>query len=62
MKTVYVRVAVSKRSGKKYACIVLVYGNGAELTLFANSFDYCKLLNKTPQEFDALECGNYEIV
>lgn len=62
MEKVFVRKAVSKKSGKQFVAIVVKYEDGQrEKLCFMRPYDYCELLNLTPAEFASLPCGDYPI-
>lgn len=58
----FVRKAISKSTGKPYFCLVVKYNGGQkEKFFFGKAYDFLQLLNKSPQEFQTLECGDYAI-
>ena len=62
MRNCYVKVGVSKDSGRKYYALVVEYCEGKrKMFFFSKKVDFLSLLNLSPTEFDALEVGEYEI-
>ena len=62
MRNCYVKVGISKDSGRKYYALVVEYGDGArKMFFFSKKLDFLSLLNLSPSEFDALDVGDYEI-
>lgn len=62
MSNCYVRVGISKDTGRKYCALVVEYRCGErKLFFFSKKVDFLSLLNLSPSEFDALEVGDYEI-
>lgn len=62
MEKVFVRKAMSKKTGKQFVAIVVKYEEGQKEKLcFMRNYDYCELLNLSPAEFASLECGDYPI-
>ena len=62
MRNCYVRVGISKDTGRKYYALVVEYSGGSrKMFFFSKKVDFLSLLNLSPSEFDALEVGDYEI-
>lgn len=62
MEKVFVRKAMSKKTGKEFVAIVVKYEDGKKEKLcFMSNYDYCDLLNLTPADFHSLGCGDYPI-
>ncbi len=62
MKSCYVRIGVSKDTGRKYCALVVEYCGGArKMFFFSKKVDFLSLLNLSPSEFDALDVGDYDI-
>lgn len=62
MEQVYVRKALSKKTGKQFVAIVVKYEEGKKEKLcFMRPYDYCELLDLSPADFTFLECGDYSI-
>lgn len=62
MEKVFVRKAMSKKTGNEFLAIVVKYEEGKKEKLcFMRNYDFCELLNLTPAELDSLECGDYPI-
>ena len=62
MRNCYVKVGISKDSGRKYYALVVEYCEGKrKMFFFSKKVDFLSLLNLSPTEFDALEAGEYEI-
>ncbi len=62
MRNCYVKVGISKESGRKYYALVVEYCEGKrKMFFFSKKVDFLSLLNLSPTEFDALEAGEYEI-
>lgn len=62
MRNCYVKVGISKDTGKKYYALVVEYCEGKrKMFFFGKKVDFLALLNLSPSEFDALEVGDYEI-
>ena len=62
MRNCYVKVGISKDTGRKYYALVVEYSEGKrKMYFFSKKVDFLSLLNLTPSEFEALEVGDYEI-
>ena len=62
MRNCYVKVGISKDTGRKYYALVVEYCGGArKMFFFSKKVDFLSLLNLSPSDFDALEVGEYEI-
>lgn len=62
MRNCYVKVGISKDTGRKYYALVVEFNGGArKMFFFSKKVDFLSLLNLSPSEFDALEVGDYEI-
>ncbi len=62
MEKVFVRKAMSKKTGKEFVAVVVKYEEGKKEKLcFMRPYDYCQLLNLSPTDFDCLELGDYPI-
>lgn len=62
MEKVFIRKAMSKKTGKEFVAIVVKYDEGKnEKLCFMSSYDYCDLLNLNPADFRSLGCGDYSI-
>ena len=62
MRNCYVRIGVSKDTGRKYYALVVEFcGGERKKFFFSKKEDFLSLLNLSPLEFDALDVGDYEI-
>ena len=62
MRNCYVKVGISKDTGRKYYALVVEYcGGERKMFFFSKKVDFLSLLNLSPSEFDALDVGDYEI-
>ena len=62
MRNCYVRIGVSKDSGRKYYALVVEFSDGKrKMYFFSKKVDFLSLLNLSPSDFDALDVGDYEI-
>ena len=62
MRNCYVKVGISKDTGRKYYALVVEFCEGKrKMYFFSKKVDFLSLLNLSPSEFDALEVGEYEI-
>ena len=62
MRNCYVRIGVSKDTGRKYYALVVEYRGGErKMFFFSKKVDFLSLLNLSPSEFDALDVRDYEI-
>ena len=58
----YVKIGTSESTGRKYYALVVEYNGGANCKFFFSKMvDFLSILNLSPQEFYALEDGEYEI-
>ena len=59
---VFVRVAMSEKTKRKFWCVVIKYDNGnREKFVFLKNEDYCLLLDITPRTLQELALGDYSI-
>lgn len=62
MSNCFVRIAESQKTGKRFICLVVKYHNAEkELFVFANTVDYMRLLDKSPDSLYTLPYGDYDI-
>lgn len=61
-KNAFIRVAISKKSGKRFVALVVKYGNGLEKLFFDMPSTFARLLDLKFSELDDLAVGDYEIV
>lgn len=62
MSNCFVRIAESQKTSKRFICLVVKYHNAEkELFVFANTVDYMRLLDKSPDSLYSLPYGDYEI-
>ena len=62
MSNCYVKVGISKDTGRKYYALVVEYcGGERKMFFFSKKVDFLTLLNLSPSEFDALDVGDYAI-
>ena len=62
MRNCYVRIGVSKDTGRKYYALVVEFRGGErKMFFFSKKSDFLSLLNLSPLDFDALDVGDYEI-
>lgn len=57
---VFVRVAKSEKTKRKFICVVIKYDDGkSEKFVFMKNEDYCLLLDVTPRTLPELALGDY---